>query len=114
MVTSMLKGKHLPNELWGEVVSIARHILNKCLTKRLEGITPEECWYGVTPSLRHLEVFGSIEHKHVPDQLRKKLDDKSSQMVLMGDHLTGGYKQFDLVNKQVIINGDVIIYELKE
>lgn len=40
MVKSMLKGKHLLNELWGETVSSATYILNKCPTKILEGITP--------------------------------------------------------------------------
>lgn len=67
MVRSMLKGKHLPNELLGEVVSIATYILNKCPTKKLEGITPEECWYAIKPSLSHLNIFGSIAHRHVSD-----------------------------------------------
>lgn len=40
MLTSMLNGKNLPNDLWGEVVSTATYILNRCPTKRLEGITP--------------------------------------------------------------------------
>ncbi|GAU34193.1 hypothetical protein TSUD_162940 [Trifolium subterraneum] len=82
MVRSMLNGKHLPKELWGEVVSTATYILNRCPTKKLEGTTPEECRSGIKPSLSHLKVFGSIAHRHVPDQLRRKLDDKSSQMVL--------------------------------
>ena len=114
MVRSMLKGKHLPKELWGEAVSTATYILNRCPTKKLEGITPEECWSGVKPSLSHLKVFGSIAHRHVPDQLRRKLDDKSSQMILIGYHSTGGYKLFDPMNKQVVISRDVIIDELKE
>ena len=76
MVRSMLKGKHLPKESWGEVVSTATYILNRCPTKKLEGITPEECWSGVKLSLSHLRVFGSITYKHVYDQLRRKLDDK--------------------------------------
>lgn len=50
MVRSMLKGKHIINELWDKVVSTATSILNRCLTKRLEGITLEECWFGVKPS----------------------------------------------------------------
>ncbi|KAI5445914.1 hypothetical protein KIW84_013951 [Lathyrus oleraceus] len=97
-----------------EVMSTATYIINKCPTKRLEGITPEECWSGVKPSLSHLKVFGSIARRHVPDQLRRKLDDKSSQMILVEYHSTGGYKLFDTVNKQVVINRDMIIYELKE
>jgi hypothetical protein len=35
MVRSMLKGKHLPKELWGETVSSATYILNRCPTKKL-------------------------------------------------------------------------------
>ena len=114
MVRSMLKGKHLPKELWGEAVSTTTYILNRCPTKKLEGTTPEEYWSGVKPSLSHLRVFGSIEHRHLPDQLRRKLDDKSSQMILIGYHSTGGYKLFDPVNKQVVISMDVIIDELRE
>lgn len=43
-----------------------------------------------------------------------KLDDKSTQMILIGYHSTDGYKLFDLLNKQVVISRDVIIDELKE
>lgn len=42
MVISMLKGKHLPNGLWGEVVSTATYILNRYPTKTVEGIIQEE------------------------------------------------------------------------
>jgi hypothetical protein len=102
----MFKGKYLPKELRGEAI--------KCPTKNLEGITPEECWSGVKPSLSHMRVFGSITHRHVPDQLRRKLVDKSSQMILIGYHLTGGYKLFDPLNKNIMISKDVNIDELIE
>jgi hypothetical protein len=59
-------------------VSTVTYILNRCSTKKLEGITPEECWSGVKISLSHMKVFGSIAHRHVSDQLRRKLDDKSN------------------------------------
>ena len=64
--------------------------------------------------MSHLKVFGFIAHKHVSDQLRRKFDDKSSQMILIGYHSTRGYKLLDPVNKQVVISMDVIIDELKE
>lgn len=35
MVISMLRGKHLSNELWKEVVSTVTYIFNRCPTKRL-------------------------------------------------------------------------------
>ena len=88
IVRSMLKGKNLPKEFWGEVVSSVTYILNRCPTKKLEGITPKVCWSGVKPSLGHLNLFGFIAHRHVPYQLRRKLDENSSQMILVGYHLT--------------------------
>ena len=60
------------------------------------------------------KIFGFVAYRHVPDKLRRKLDDKLSQMILIGYHSTGGYKLFDPVNKHVVINMDMIIYELKE
>ena len=38
MVRSVLKGKNLPKEFWGEAVSTATYILNKCPTNNLEVI----------------------------------------------------------------------------
>jgi hypothetical protein len=88
-------------------VSTATYVLNKCPTKRLDGITPEESWSGNKPSVKHLRMFGSIAYKHVPDQLRKKLDDKLVMMILVGYHPTGGYKLYDPTNKNVVVNRDV-------
>lgn len=65
MLRSMLKGKHLPNELCGEAMSTATYILNRCPTKRLECVKPEECWSGFKPSLIHLKVFGFITHRNM-------------------------------------------------
>ncbi|GAU47720.1 hypothetical protein TSUD_285070 [Trifolium subterraneum] len=114
MVRCMLKGKHLPKELWGEAIATATYILNLCPTKRLNGITPEECWSKNKPSVKHLRVFGSIAYKHVPDQSRRKLDDKAITMILVGYHSTGGYKLYDPVNKNVVVSRDVVFDEMKE
>jgi len=100
--------------LWGEATSTAIYLLNRCSTKRLKGITSEEAWSGSKPNVSHLKVFGSICYKHVPDQLRRKLDDKGGQMILVGYHTTGGYRLFDPIVKQVKINWDVIVDEFKD
>ncbi|GAU45883.1 hypothetical protein TSUD_401080, partial [Trifolium subterraneum] len=95
-------------------VATATYILNLCPTKRLNGITPEECWSKNKPSVKHLRVFGSIAYKHVPDQLRRKLDDKATTMILVGYHSTGGYKLYDPINKNVVVSRDVVFDEMKE
>lgn len=42
MIRSMLKGKNLPKFLWGEAAATAAYILNRCPSKRLNCLTPEE------------------------------------------------------------------------
>lgn len=86
MVRSMLKSKGLPNSFWGEAVVTATYVLNRCPTLKLEGKVPEEAWTGRRPSVKHLRVFGSVCCRHVPDQRRRKLDDKSEQLVFVGYH----------------------------
>lgn len=114
MVKRMLKVKNLSKELWGEAVSTAAYLLNRCPTKKLENVTPEEAWLGFKPILNHLRVFGSIAYRHVLDQLRKMLNDNGEVMILVGYHSTGGYKRFDAVNRRIVISRDVVIDEMKQ
>lgn len=110
----MLKGVDFPKELRVEAVSATAYLLNRFPTKKLKNITPKESWFGFKPNMSHLKVFGSITYIHVPDQLRKKIDDKGEQMILVGYHSTGGYKLYDTVNKRIVIIRDVIFDELKD
>ncbi|KAK2405219.1 hypothetical protein QL285_054482 [Trifolium repens] len=110
MARSMIKQKCLPHKFWGEAVTTAAYILNKCPTKKLK-LVPEEAWYGRKPSVKHLRVFGSLCYKHVPDARRTKLEDKSEIMILIGYHPTGAYKLYDPVTNKVHISRDVIVNE---
>nr|KYP66211.1 Retrovirus-related Pol polyprotein from transposon TNT 1-94 [Cajanus cajan] len=113
MVRSMLKEKQFPKYLWGEAASTAAYILNRCPSKRLEGVTPEEVWSNNKLDVSHLRVFGSIGYKHVHEQLRRKLDDKGEKMILLGYHPTGGYKLFNPISKQIMVSRDVMFDESK-
>lgn len=108
MVRSMLKLKGLSKELWGEVVTTTAYILNRSPTKKLEVIIPEEAWTGKKPRVSHFRIFGSPCWKHVPDEKRKKLDDKSTEMIMVGYHPTGAYKLYDPIEKKVTYSRDVI------
>ncbi|GAU44417.1 hypothetical protein TSUD_100640 [Trifolium subterraneum] len=89
MARSMLKGKNMPHRFWGEATSTAVHIINRSPTKKLKNKTPHEAWTGMKPSVNHFRIFGSLSFRHVPDQVRRKLDDRSQPMVLLGYHPTG-------------------------
>ena len=95
MARSMMKQKSIPHSLWGEAVTIDVYLLNKCPTKRLKEKVPKEYWLGRKPSVSHLRVFGSLCYKHILDSRRRKLQDKSEPMILVGCHITGAYKLYN-------------------
>ena len=61
--------------------------------------------------MKHVRVFGSLCFKHVPDEKRKKLQDKSVPMILVGYHPTGAYKLLEPFSKKIFISRDVVIDE---
>jgi len=103
MTRCMLRNFNLPKEFWGEAVSTAAYLLNIYPTKKLESVTPKETWSGSKPSVKHLRVFGCLCIKHVPNQLRRKLDKKVEQMIMLGYHNISGYRLYDCSSKKVVI-----------
>lgn len=76
MVQSLLVMSGVPKNFWPEAVNWSIHVLNRSPTFAVQNMTPEEAWSGCKPVVDHFGVFGSIGYAHVPDQRRKKLDDK--------------------------------------
>jgi len=50
----------------------------------VQNITPYEAWCGRKPNISHLRVFGCIAYAHVPNEKRRKLDDKSVKCIFIG------------------------------
>lgn len=48
----------LPTSFWGEAVSTACYVLNRCITKPLGNETPHERWTERRPDVRHFRKFG--------------------------------------------------------
>ncbi|RDY06156.1 hypothetical protein CR513_09902, partial [Mucuna pruriens] len=94
MIQCMLKDKNMPKQFWGEVVSTAAYILNRSPTKSLNDVIPEEVWTGRKLTISHFRIFGSLCFKHVPDERRKKLDDKGQPMMFLGYDSTSAYKLY--------------------
>ena len=113
IVRSMMKGTNLPLSFWAEAVED-----NYLYTKSMSNsdsvlLVLEEVWSGRKPLVQHLRVFGTLCYTHVPDQKRRKLDDKSEAMIFNGYHTTGSYKLYNPKKKKVIYNRDVQFDELK-
>jgi len=111
MARCMLKGKGLPNCYRGEAATTTAYVLNRCPTKRLQSITPEEAWTGDKPMMNRLRIFGSLTYRHIPDEKSKKLDDKSEALILVGYHPTDAYKLHSPLKQQVVISEDVMVDE---
>jgi hypothetical protein len=93
-------------------VATAVYILNRCPKKSTKNRVPQEAWTGLKHSVVHLKVFGCVSYAHVPDELRKKLDNKGQKIIFVGySEDTKGYKLYDPIARKFIINHDVQFME---
>ncbi|KZV28460.1 hypothetical protein F511_03263 [Dorcoceras hygrometricum] len=60
MMNALLTNSGLPQNLWGEAILTANHILNKIPHKGKDE-TPYELWKGRKPSYKYLKVWGCLE-----------------------------------------------------
>jgi hypothetical protein len=108
----MIKEKHLPNEYWAEAVACSVYILNRCPTKAVINKTPEEAWSKRKHKISHLRVFGCVAYSLIPQELRRKLDDKGEKFIFVGysEH-SKAYKLYNPITKMLIISRDVEFLE---
>jgi hypothetical protein len=88
------------------------YILNRTITKGIDGKTPYELWTGSTPVVHHLRTFGCIAHVNVTKSNLKKLDDRSKKMTFVGyEPGSVAYRCYDPDTRKVHVSRDVIFYE---
>ncbi|KAL5814582.1 hypothetical protein ACOSQ4_025223 [Xanthoceras sorbifolium] len=110
LARNMLKAKEMPNEFWGDAAACAVYLLNRVMTKSVQGMTPQEAWSRMKPCVSHLRVFGSITYSNVPNEKRGKLDDKSEKCILVGySENSKAYHLFNPISKKIIKSRDVHI-----
>lgn len=114
MVVSMINAKNMPKKFWGEATMWSFYVLNRCPTKALPDMTPEEAWNGIKPTVHHLRIWGCLAHVHIPKQKRTKLDDKSFVCILTGmSEESKAYRLIDPQTLKVVVSKDVIFEENK-
>ncbi|CAI5478933.1 unnamed protein product [Closterium sp. Yama58-4] len=97
---------------WGEAVTLATWIRNRCVTKALPNKTPLEAWSGTKPDVTDLRTFGCTCYYHVPDATRTKLEAKARVAMYLGpsaDHK--GWRVWDLEHGKLVVSRDVVFYE---
>ncbi|KAL4563757.1 hypothetical protein LXL04_027802 [Taraxacum kok-saghyz] len=114
IVVSMIAAKKMPKKFWGEATVWSLYVLNRCPTKALVDMTPEEAWSGIKPTVHHFRIWGCLAHVHIPKQKRTKLDNKSFVCILTGvSDESKAYMLIDPHTLKVIIRKDVIFKEHK-
>jgi hypothetical protein len=96
----------------GEVVQTAVYVLNRVLTKSVEGAMPFELWYGKKPSIHHRCTFGCIAYvRNIMPHL-SKLEDRGRRMIFVGyERGTKAYMVYDPATRRVHITRDVVFDE---
>ncbi|KRZ88014.1 Retrovirus-related Pol polyprotein from transposon TNT 1-94 [Trichinella sp. T8] len=109
---TMLIDANLSPDLWAEAVGTANYLRNRCTTKALRKMIPEEAWSGRKPNLAHLKVFGCLAMVHVPSGQRKKWNPKSEERIFVGYCETSkGYRTVDCKTKKMYVTRDVKFLE---
>nr|GFA90438.1 hypothetical protein [Tanacetum cinerariifolium] len=112
MARSLLKGRNVPGEFWGEAVRHAVYLLNCLPSKSFPNITPYEAWYGKKPNLKHLKTFSCIVFDKYTGGHLKKLDDRGKKMVYLGvKDGTKGNRLYDPQERKLRVNRDVLFDE---
>jgi len=61
----MLLGAELPKSLWGEAVTTAAYLINRCPSTAIDFKTPMEVWSGKPANYSSLKVFGALAYAHI-------------------------------------------------
>jgi hypothetical protein len=111
MARALLKQRSLPARYWGEAVVTAVYLLNRALTKTLQGKAPYEAWHGKMPAVGYLRTFGCVAYTKDLPQL-KKLDDRSRPDIFIGYvDIAKAYRMLDPATQRVCMSWDVIFDE---
>ena len=114
MARSMLHSQGLGYEFWAEAVVNAVYTRNRCPTSALQGMTPQQAWTGMKPSISHMRIFGCIAYAKVPDSRRGKLEAKGTRCIFLGYcEGTKAYRLMCLDTQKIIKSRDVEFLEHK-
>jgi hypothetical protein len=112
MAQCLLKSMSVPPQLWGEAVRTAVYILNRALTRALNGVTPYELWHGRKPKVQHLRVFGCVARVKKIGPGVNKLADRSSMMIFIGyEEGSKCYRVYDPIANKLQVSRDIVFEE---
>jgi hypothetical protein len=108
MARTLLTTRKFSKNYWAKAVACSFYILNRSPTSSVQGKVPKEKWSGSKVNVSHFKKIGCIFFSHVPEETRKKLDDRSEKYICMGySENLKAYILYNHVNKKFLVSRDV-------
>ena len=108
----MMHNNDVAKNLWGEVVNIACHIINRVYFKPGTKKTPYKLWKGRKPNVKYFRIFGSTCFILKDRENVGKFDARSNEGIFLGySSSSKAYKVFNKKTSKVMETVNVIIDE---
>ncbi len=108
-VRSIMAAMKLPRSLWGEILKTVAYLKNHSSSQK--GVTPYERPNEEKPNRKHLRFVGSQAWVHVPEKLRKKLNDRAWQGIFVRYEGRNFYRIYHPLTRKIHKTRDVDIDE---
>jgi hypothetical protein len=93
-------------------VNAAVYVLNRCLTKSINGMTPFDVWHGRKPTVHHLRTFRCIMYLRNTTPHLMKLEDRGRKMIFVSyESCSKTYRAYDPIMKRVHVTHDMVFDE---
>lgn len=102
-VRCMLFDSGLSKQFLAEALCTAANIVNVLPVKANDNKSPDEIWFQKKPDIKNMKVFGCRVMSLIPQEKRKKLDEKSVECFFLGIAQDAkAYRLYDKKTKKVI------------
>lgn len=71
-------------------------------------MTLEEALFGHKPAVYRFRIFGFVTYAHIPDEKKRKLDDKGEKCVFLSvSDQSKAYKLYNPITKKIVISRNI-------
>jgi hypothetical protein len=110
MARVIIHSKNLAQQLWGEAVNTACHIINRVYLRPETNKTPYEIWRGKKPTVKYFRTFGSKCYILRDLENLGKFDSKSDEGILLGYSTNSrAYRVFNKRTETVMESINVVV-----
>ena len=73
---------------------------------------PQQAWSRKCSNISQLRIFGCVAYAHVPEEMKRKLDDRSQKCIFVWySEESKAYRLYNPITKKYVINRDVVFKE---